>query len=94
MDNLNATFLPLVSRSPELDTQLRPSAGVSRRGAYIREVGKDGVERVIKPVVSWRPSLQKRDVPFIPGQLIRHPVCEFTGADLIHRKSVLPRGRG
>lgn len=65
-DNLNVTW-PQTSR-PKLDPI--PSVGDTvRRGAYIRETGKDGVERIIEPIIRQKSSLRKRSVPFIPGKL-------------------------
>ncbi len=65
-DNLNVTW-PQTSR-PKLDP-IPPIGDTVRRGAYIRETGKDGVERIIEPIIRQKSPLRKRSVPFIPGKI-------------------------
>ncbi|KAF9480694.1 hypothetical protein BDN70DRAFT_992496 [Pholiota conissans] len=67
---------------PYANVKLSHIPGIERRGAFIREVGKDGLEHIIEPVNRRSTALQKRAVPFIPGNLFCPAVGnQIAGAD-------------
>ena len=52
-----------------LHSEDRLSLPNNRRGAYIRETTKNGVETIIEPIISQDLPLQKRGVPLLPGEM-------------------------
>ncbi|KAF9480725.1 hypothetical protein BDN70DRAFT_992516 [Pholiota conissans] len=69
------------SSTPYSHMKLSPAPNIERRGAYIREFSKGGVEKIIEPV-KHQTGHQKRSVPFIPGNLLCPAVGDqIAGAD-------------